>query len=61
MKKKSSESKIEHRKWERVYEDEYTISIWKYDSRKSTINPYEVEIKYKKDPDPKPKTRKKRL
>lgn len=61
MKKKSSESKIEHRKWERVYEDEYTISIWKYDSRKSTINPYEVEIKYKKDPDLKPTTRKKRL
>lgn len=60
MKKKSSTPKVEHRKWEHIYEDDYTISIWRYDSRKSTVNPYEVEIKYKNDPGPKPKTRKKK-
>lgn len=38
---------IEHKKWERVYEDDETITIWRYDSKKSMINPYEVEIKYK--------------
>lgn len=37
-----------HKKWERTFEDEYSISIWKYDSKKSMINPYEVEIKQKK-------------
>jgi hypothetical protein len=35
-------------KWEHVYEDEDTISIWKYDSKISTSGPIEVEIKYKK-------------
>jgi hypothetical protein len=34
-------------KWERIFESEETISIWKYDSKISQINPYEVEIKYK--------------
>ena len=37
-----------HTKFERVYEDEDTISIWKYDLTKSTTGPFEVEIKYKK-------------
>ncbi len=37
-----------HKKWERTFEDEYSISIWKYDSKKSMINPYEVETKQKK-------------
>jgi hypothetical protein len=36
-------------KWQRVYEDEYRISIWKFDSKISMINPYEVEIKFKKE------------
>ena len=45
MAKKKEE--IEHKKWERIYEDDETISIWRYDSKKSMINPYEVEIKYK--------------
>jgi hypothetical protein len=36
-------------KWERVYEDEFRISIWKFDSKISMINPYEVEIKFKKE------------
>lgn len=35
-------------KWEQVYEDEETISIWKYDSNISTSGPIEVDIKYKK-------------
>jgi hypothetical protein len=49
MAKKQEE---EHRKWERVYEDEDTISTWKYDSKISMVNPYQVEIKYKKPPVP---------
>lgn len=60
MIKKTTISKIVHRKWETVYEDEYTISIWKYDSRKSNVNPYEVETKYKKEVEVVPKTRKKK-
>jgi hypothetical protein len=35
-------------KFERVYEDEDTISIWKYDLTKTTTGPVEVEIKYKR-------------
>ena len=49
MAKKNEE---EHRKWERVYENEDTISIWRYDSKISSVNPYQVEIKYKKPPVP---------
>jgi hypothetical protein len=37
----------EHKKWERVYEFEDYTTIWKYDSKKSLINPVEVEVKYK--------------
>lgn len=36
-------------KWEVVYEDEETISIWKYDSKKTTFGPVEVEYKYKRN------------
>jgi hypothetical protein len=39
---------IEHKKWERRYEDDETISIWRYDTSKSTRGPYEVEFKPKK-------------
>jgi len=39
--------KIEHKKWERVFEDDETIITFKYDSKKSMVNPCEVEIKYK--------------
>jgi hypothetical protein len=49
MAKKTNLKEVEHRKWERVYEDEDSISIWRYDSKKSLINPYEVEIKYKNE------------
>ena len=39
----------EHKKWERVYESDDCTTIWKYDSKKSLINPVEVEIKYKSE------------
>lgn len=38
---------VEHKKWERVFEDDESIITFKYDSKKSMSNPYEVEIKYK--------------
>lgn len=38
---------IEHKKWERVFEDDESIITFKYDSKKSMVNPYEVDIKYK--------------
>lgn len=44
----NSKTPIKPTKWEHVYEDEETISIWKYDSKISTSGPIEVEIKYKK-------------
>ena len=34
-------------KWEVVYEDEETISVWKYNSAITTNGPVQVEIKYK--------------
>lgn len=52
MAKKVNPKEVEHRKWERVYEDEDHISIWRYDSKKSLINPCEVEIKYKNEKKP---------
>jgi hypothetical protein len=45
MSKKKIE--IEHKKWERVFEDEDSIITFKYDSKRSMVNAYEVEIKYK--------------
>lgn len=46
MSKKTQQ--IEHKKWERVFEDEESIITFKYDSKRSMFNPYEVDIKYKK-------------
>ena len=40
MSKKTNLKEVERRKWEKVYEDEDSISIWKYDSKISLINPY---------------------
>jgi hypothetical protein len=40
-------------KFERVYEDEETISIWRYDLKKFRNGPVEVEYKYKKGFKPK--------
>ena len=39
-------------KWEIVYEDEESISIWKYDSKITTNGPVSVENKYKKGHEP---------
>lgn len=41
---------LERTKWENIFEDDETIATWKYDSKISKINPYCVEIKYKKPP-----------
>ena len=35
-------------KWEQVYEDEETITIWRYNSHITTSGPVEVEFKYKR-------------
>jgi hypothetical protein len=48
MKTSKTKKSVTQTKFERVYEDEETISIWKYDSKISTSGPIEVEIKYKK-------------
>ena len=48
METNKTKKSITQTKLERVYEDEETISIWKYDSKISTSGPIEVEIKYKK-------------
>ena len=56
MQKKSI---IKYRKWEVVYENDYTISTWKYNSKISLVNPVEVSIKYKNDTEPIKKQRKK--
>jgi hypothetical protein len=47
MRKNNTKIK-EQIKYERVYEYEDCIQIWKYDNYKSVSNPYEVETKYKK-------------
>jgi hypothetical protein len=39
-----------HRKWEVVYEDDFSISTWKYNSKISWVNPVEVSIKHKDEP-----------
>ena len=43
----NSKTPIKPTKWEHVYEDEETISIWKYNSKITIAGPVEVEIKYK--------------
>jgi hypothetical protein len=39
---------IKPTKWEVVYEDEDSISIWRYNSKITTAGPVEVEYKWKK-------------
>ncbi len=39
-------------KYNLTFEDEESISIWKYDISKSTSGPYEVEYRWKKNYDP---------
>lgn len=48
-------------KWEVVYEDEDSISIWKYNSKITTKGPVEVEYKWKKQFNPWAKSKKKNL
>lgn len=36
------------KKWEVTYEDEESVSIWRYNTAKSVAGPYEVEYKWKK-------------
>lgn len=36
------------KKWEVTYEDDESVSIWRYNSAKSSSGPYEVEYKWKK-------------
>ncbi len=49
MIKKNTNSKEDSKKWERFHEYEDAIVIWRYDSKISQINPYEVEVKYKEE------------
>jgi hypothetical protein len=44
--------KIEHKKWQYVFEDENATYIWKYNSKINGNNPIEVEMKYKSNVDP---------
>jgi hypothetical protein len=37
-------------KWEYVFEDEESKTIWRYDNRKNPNGPYQVDIQYKKPP-----------
>lgn len=39
-------------KWEVVYEDDESISVWKYNSKITTKGPVEVEYKWKKNFNP---------
>lgn len=39
-------------KWEYKFEDDTCVSIWKYNSKISETNPYEVEIRWKKNYNP---------
>jgi hypothetical protein len=48
-------------KWEQVYEDEETVTIWRYNSNITTSGPVEVEIKYKRGYVPPKPERKKTL
>jgi hypothetical protein len=48
-------------KWEQVYEDEESITIWRYNSNITTSGPVEVEIKYKRGYVPPKPERKKTL
>jgi hypothetical protein len=49
MKSQSTEKPV---KYEITYEDDECISIWKYDTRKTTFGPVEVEYKWKRSFNP---------
>jgi hypothetical protein len=45
--KEFEDESLDPNKFNRTYEDEHTITTWKYDLTKSTSGPVEVDIKYK--------------
>lgn len=47
-----SKEVIRPTKWEVVYEDEDSISIWRYNSKITTAGPVEVEYKWKRSFNP---------
>jgi hypothetical protein len=49
MKSQAAENPV---KYEITYEDDECISIWKYDTRKTTAGPVEVEYKWKRSFNP---------
>jgi hypothetical protein len=49
MKSQAAEKPV---KYEITYEDDECISIWKYDTRKTTAGPVEVEYKWKRSFNP---------
>ena len=55
MKSQSAEKPV---KYEITYEDDECISIWKYDTRKTTAGPVEVEYKWKRSFNPWNKSKK---
>jgi len=57
----NSKSTNKPTKWEQVYEDEETVTIWRYNSNITTSGPVEVEIKYKRGYVPPKPERKKTL
>lgn len=48
-------------KWEVTYEDDECISIWRYNTKKTTFGPVEVEYKWKKGFNPWQQGKKKTL
>lgn len=44
----NTKTPIKPTKWEVVYEDEDSISIWRYNSKITTAGPVEVENKFKR-------------
>lgn len=46
--KMDQKSQSTAKKWEVTYEDEESVSIWRYNTAKSVTGPYEVEYKWKK-------------
>jgi hypothetical protein len=51
----------EKTKWEVIYEDDESISIWKYDKTKTTNGPVSVEQKWKRGFEPWGGTKKKTI
>lgn len=45
MNDKKTKKTVEQKKFERTYEMEDCVMVWKYDNYKTNTGPYEVEIK----------------